>query len=176
MSMFDSHHIEYRGWTLIYVAAFIAAFFVLQTLYQNCRGTLIEHILIDEMTVAPSGKLISWITPREGIAAHGHTLMSKYAHLSVLSGCEGTEAMLMLAAAILVFPRNRRSKILGIIGGNLLIYAINQIRIISLYYCLRLDRPLFDMLHGYIAPILVIGVAGLYFAYWVSGAKPQPAA
>lgn len=71
---------------------------------------------------------------------------------------------------------NRRSKLLGILSGGLLIYAINQVRIVALYYCLRFDHPLFEMLHGYIAPLVVIGIAGLYFSYWTSNAPPQQAA
>lgn len=163
-------------WTVIHIAAFIIAFFILQMLYQSCRGTWIEHVLIDQMTVIPSVKLISWMTPQEGIVARGHSLISSHIHLSILNGCEGTETILMLAAAILVTPGNWRSKIFGIVAGGTLIYTINQARIVALYYCLRFDRPLFELLHGYIAPIIVIGMAGLYFIYWAGHAKSQPSA
>lgn len=173
MSMLRAHHNESHSWTVIRIAAFITAFFILQMLYQNCRGTAIEHIVIDKMTVAPSAQLISWLTPQEGIIAQGHSLISGYVHLSVLNGCEGTEAILMLISAILIFPRSLRSKAFGIMVGGLLIYLINQARIVALFYCLRFDRSLFEPLHSYIAPTLVIAMTGLYFIYWVSGAKPQ---
>jgi len=162
---------ESRNWTVRHIAAFIAVFFILEMLYLGSRGTPVERLVIDQLTVAPSAKLIAWMTPQEGVIARSHSLMSSYVHLSVLNGCEGTEAILMLAAAILVFPRNRRSKLLGIISGGVLIFIINQMRIVALYYCLRFDRSLFEMLHGYVAPMVVIGAVGLYFIYWTSGAK-----
>jgi exosortase family protein XrtM len=167
---------ESRVWVVIHIAAFIIVFFTLQMLYQNCRGTPIEHVMIDQMTVTPSAQLISWLTPQEGIVARGHSLISRHVHLSVQNGCEGTEAILMLASAILVFPRGWKSKLSGIVVGGLLIYALNQARIVGLYYCLRFDRSLFELLHSYIAPTLVIAMTGLYFIYWVSGAEPQQAA
>ena len=176
MSMLRDHSHESHAWTVIHIVAFIGAFFILQMLYQNCRGTPIEHVVIDQITVAPSAQLISWLTPQEGVMARGHSLISRYVHLSVLNGCEGTEAILMLASAILVFPRSWKSKLSGIAVGGLLIYLINQARIVTLYYCLRFDRSMFELLHSYIAPTLVIAMTGLYFIYWVSGAKPQQAA
>lgn len=169
--MSQTYNTANHKWNVVHVAAFIVLFFVLQTSYQNCRGTIIEHILVVEMTVRPSSKLISWITPGEHVVAQGHNLISKYVQLSILNGCEGTEAVLMLTAATLVFTRGHRRKLFSIIAGSLLIFTVNQARIVALYYCLRFNRSLFDVLHGYIAPLLVIGVAGLFFMLSMSNTQ-----
>lgn len=89
--MLRRHPTDHHSQTVIYIAAFIVIFFIFETLYQGCRGTRIEHLVIDQMTVAPSAKLISWITPQEDIVAQGHSLLSRNVRLSVLNGCEGTE-------------------------------------------------------------------------------------
>lgn len=151
-----------------YVALFLILLFGFQMLYQTSRGTAFEHLWIDDMTVQPSAHLITWLTPDEGVVAQGHRLLSPYVRLSVLNGCEGTEVILLLTAALLALRLDWQRKLLGIILGGLLVYTANQLRIITLYYCLRFDRTLFDILHGTVAPIAVILIAALFFFYWVS--------
>lgn len=154
--------------TAHYVVFFLALFFCMQTLYQTSHGTAFEHLWIDNMTVLPSASLIAWLTPNEGVIAQGHRLLSPYVRLSVLNGCEGTEVTLLLTAALLALRLGWRHKLLGIIIGGLLVYTVNQLRIVTLYYCLRFDRSLFDTLHGTVAPLVVILIAALFFIYWTS--------
>jgi exosortase family protein XrtM len=154
-------------------ALFLGLFFSFQLIYQSSRDTRIEDLLINEMTVAPSVLVISLLTPEEGVSAQGHRLVSSHIRMSVLNGCEGTEVILLLCAALLAFRMSWRHKLLGIALGSLLVYAANQARIVSLYYCLRFDRSLFEALHGYIAPIAVVAVAVLFFIYWISHAGPN---
>ena len=151
-----------------YAALFLALFFCMQTLYQTSRGTAFEHLWIDNMTVLPSAGLIAWLTPNEGVVAQNHRLLSPHVRLSVLNGCEGTEVILLLTAALLALRLGWRRKLLGIIIGGLLVYTANQLRIVTLYYCLRFDRSLFDALHGTVAPLAVIFIAALFFIYWTS--------
>lgn len=158
---------------LRYLVIFMALFFAFQYLYQQSRGTPIEDVLIDDMTVAPSARLISWFTPEEVVSAQDHRLVSKHVRMSVLNGCEGTETILLLCAALIAFRMPWRRKLLGVAAGCLLVYAINQARIVSLYYCLRFDRSLFNALHGYIAPTVVIAAAVLFFLYWIAHAEPR---
>lgn len=154
-----------------YAMTFMALFVVFQLIYQSFRSTSGDDFLITGMTVKPSASLISWLTPEEGITAQGHRLVSSHVRMSVLNGCEGTEVILLLSAALLAFRMPWQRKLSGVVLGSLLIYAANQVRIVALYYCLRFDRSLFDSLHGYIAPIAVIAVAGLFFFYWTTYAR-----
>lgn len=149
-------------------ALFLALFFLLQYLYQGSRGTWVESLLIDRMTVAPSAALIGWFAPREGVSARGHQLVSPHVTLSVLNGCEGTEVMLLLAAAMLAFGTGWRHKLLGIVLGGGLVYLLNQARIAGIYYCLRIEPALFEAVHGYVAPTFIVAAAAMFFLYWVS--------
>lgn len=170
-----NHYPESTRTPAAYALLFLALFFTFQSLYQNGRDTRVVRFLIDDLTVAPSAVLILWLTPDEGVVAQGHRLVSPHVRLSVLNGCEGTEVMLLLAAAMLAFGMGRRRTLLGIIVGGLLVYVANQARVVALYYGLRFDRSLFEALHGYVAPTIVIAVAGLFFLYWVSHAEPRRA-
>nr|WP_119631932.1 archaeosortase/exosortase family protein [Methylocaldum marinum] len=148
----------------------------LQWLYQDARGGALERLLIDTLTVRPSAALIDWLTPGERVIAEGHRLVSPWARLNVLNGCEGTETVLLLGAALLVFPARLRHKLQGLLGGSLLIYTLNQTRIVGLYYALRHDRDSFQLLHGVLAPTLIILAASLFFLVWAKQARSTPEA
>lgn len=148
----------------------------LQWLYQDARGGALERLLIDTLTVRPSAALIDWLTPGERVIADGHRLVSPWARLNVLNGCEGTETLLLLVAALLVFPARLRHKLQGLLGGSLLIYTLNQTRIVGLYYALRHDRDSFQLLHGVLAPTLIILAASLFFLVWAKQARSTPEA
>ena len=62
-----------------------------------------EIFLVDTATVIPSVAVINRLTPAEKVHAVKHQLVSPYGKLSVLTGCEGAETMLLLLAAIFAF-------------------------------------------------------------------------
>jgi exosortase family protein XrtM len=156
---------------LVKALLFLILFGLLNMTYQAGRDGLVGRVLIDRMTVSVSGWLIGELDPAEHIRAQGHRLISPKVRLSVLNGCEGTDVMLLLCAALMVFPMSWRQRIRGIIGGILLIYVINQVRIVTLYYSLRYYRSLFDPLHSFVAPSVIVALSVLYFLCWTSHAS-----
>lgn len=151
-----------------FLALFMLLFLLFELAYYTSRDTIVERFLIDHATVSPSVQLINWIAPQESVVASGHRLISPHVKLSVLNGCEGTETILLLISAILAFGIHWRYKIAGIFFGTALVYLFNQGRIVSLYYALRYDKTLFDMIHGYIGPTIMIILAGLFFLAWIN--------
>jgi len=156
-------------------ALFLGLFFLLQWSYQGSRGTRVETLLIDHLTVAPSAAVVGWLTPGEGVVARGHQLVSPYVKLSVLNGCEGTEVVLLLAAAMLAFGTGWRHRLIGIVMGSAFVYLLNQGRVVGLFYCLRYRPSLFESLHGYVAPTLVVALAAVFFMMWISHDEPRAA-
>lgn len=159
----------------VFALLFLTIFGVLSSLYAAARDTAIERVLIDELTVKPSAALIALLTPAEQVTAQGYRLVSPHVKLSVRNACEGIETMLLLAAAILAYRAAWRDKILGVVLGTLLIYALNQLRIVALFYAYRYDRALFEALHGYVAPVILIILGGVYFLWWLSRHSHGPA-
>ena len=153
---------------LYFAGYFLLLFAAMQVVYNFTRDTLAERIIIDYATVTPSVALINTLTPTEHVSANGHQIKSKHIRLSVLNGCEGVEAVLLLVAAIVAFSAPWRHKVMGIVAGTLLIYLVNQIRIVSLYYAAVYDKSLFNDIHGYVGPTLIIILACLFFLFWVS--------
>jgi exosortase family protein XrtM len=119
------------------------------------------------MTVKPSAWLIARITPDIAVHAIGSHLSAPGGGINILNGCDGMDVVLLLVAALLVAPIPVHCRLSGIFVGAGLIYLFNQARIIALFYSYRTDKSMFNILHGMIAPILLILIAGLFFVIWI---------
>lgn len=171
MDQLDKQSGKPRGMELRFAFLFLLIFLLLQYGYSACSGTAIEHLVIDVGTVRPSVAVINLIAPDDAAQASGQRILSPLGGLSVLNGCEGTESIFLLLAAIFAFNASWTHKLKGALLGTLLIYLLNQGRIVSLYFAAHHDRHWFDLLHGTIAPTLIIVLGCLFFLFW-SGRRP----
>jgi exosortase family protein XrtM len=157
-----------RAAELRFALVFLLLFFVLQYGFSASRGGMAEHFVIDVATVQPSTAAINLIAPQANAQARGHRIVSPHGSLSVLNGCEGTETVFLLLAAIAAFKAPWRHKFKGAVLGTLILYALNQGRIVALFFAAQNDRKWFDLLHGTIAPTLIIVLGCLFFLWWAS--------
>lgn len=146
---------------------FLAAFFALQYAWGLCRGTVLERLVIDRGTVAPAAALIRNLWPGRDLAAHGHSLVAPTARLNVVNGCEGMETLFLLVAAFLAYPFPWKPRLGGILLGGLLVYGLNQIRLLLLWQAWLTDRAVFGLLHGIALPLALIALCLLYFLVFV---------
>lgn len=88
-------------------------------------------------------------------------------HLNILEECNGVPAMIVFLAAILAYPAPISRKILGIVIGIPAIFALNQVRVTSLFLVYKHMSPrLFDLMHIYVWQFVVITFAVLLWLYW----------
>ena len=99
-------------------------------------------------------------------AYHGTVISLQGISLQVLFGCNGLEAVMIYAIAILAFPAPWKKKMLGIVGGVVILQIINIVRIVGLAYAAVNYRSLFKILHIYVAQGVMIAIAlGIFFLY-----------
>lgn len=163
-----------RTTSLRFALVFLFVFSALQAIMLKCEGTLFERFVIDEATVGVAAAVIDQAFPHDEVNAAGATIQSKRVHLNVLRGCEGTEAMFLLIAAVIAYPSTWKQRFTAIVIGCLVAYCINQLRILLLYFTVRDARHYFELMHGYIAPTFMIVAIVVYFMLWV--ARQQHAA
>ena len=75
--------------------------------------------------------------------------------------------MFMLAAAFAAVNLPWRRRLTGLGLGILLVFGLNQIRLITLFYAHRSDPSLFNLLHGTVAPIVLIVAVALFVFFWM---------
>jgi exosortase/archaeosortase family protein len=86
--------------------------------------------------------------------------------LDVRFGCNGLEALMIYSVAVIAFPASWKDKLIGILGGFLVIQVINILRISLLAYSAIHFKDLFEYIHIYIAQGMMIAVSlGVFFIY-----------
>ncbi len=154
---------------------FLAAFFALQYAWEMSRGSPVERAVIDQATVAPAAWLIDTFWHGQEIHAEGHRLVSPQGRLNVLNGCEGLETLFLLIAAVLAYPFPWRVRLTGLLLGTLLVYSLNQARLVLLWHAFQQDRALFGLLHGTVLPLAMVAICLLGFLWFVARHDPRPA-
>jgi exosortase family protein XrtM len=142
----------------------------LQAVWEASRGSWIERLWVNDLTVRTATAVINLLTPKAQAVADGTRIVAAGGGLNVMFGCEGTDIVFLLAAAFVVFPMGRRARGLGLLLGLLWVYALNQARIVALFYSFRADRSLFELLHTTAAPLVMIVLTGLFFHWWLQRA------
>ena len=147
--------------------AFILLFLIMQISWQMLRDEAIGHFIRGSVTVKPVVMMIHLLSPKIAATANGNQILAPGGGLVIKIGCEGVEALFILIAALLSVGMQWRAKLQGIMIGTLLIYTLNQLRILLLFYTFRVNKPLFQLLHVSIAPLALIAISGLFYHYWL---------
>ncbi|HDZ89456.1 MAG TPA: hypothetical protein ENH37_02135 [Deltaproteobacteria bacterium] len=145
---------------------FISLFVALQALHYVVYPATVP-LFVHKLNAEASSAIINIITPEERSFVEGErSIRSGSFRVRIIGGCEGTEGMLLLVAAMWAFEMSIKRKILGSLIGCFVVYLANLIRIVVLYYCLKYKPDLFDLVHIYIGQILIIFIALIFFIAW----------
>ncbi len=147
---------------------FTAAFLLLQSGWSLARGTVLERIAINDATVVPAAWLVNQLTPDVHAVAVHSSVRALGGGINVLNGCEGVEVLFLLIAALLIAPITPRRRAYGLLAGALFVWLLNQGRILVLFYANRSDKELFSLLHGTVAPLVMIVLVTLAYVSYVS--------
>ena len=145
---------------------FLAVFGALQLAWQQVDGGALYQVVIDQGVVAPAAALANALTPGWGIHAAGNSLREPSGGLNIVNGCDGMETLFLLLAGFAVAPLSCRSRLCGVLIGIVVVYGLNLMRILALFYARHSDMKLFDLLHGVITPaIMVLAIAAFYYVW-----------
>ncbi|MEA2329078.1 MAG: hypothetical protein QOE68_4037 [Thermoanaerobaculia bacterium] len=101
-----------------------------------------------------------------GVGAAGTVMRSSRFALDVRNGCNGVEAVILLAAAIIAFPATLRSRLIGVAAASVAIQIMNLVRLSSLFWLGEHYRRIFDFFHVAVWQSLVILAAISIFVLW----------
>lgn len=89
----------------------------------------------------------------------------------VVEGCNAISVMLLFVAFILAFFDGKKKTFLFILGGLVLIYSINILRIALLTAGIINYPENIELLHGTIFPAVIYGTVFLLWLGWISAYK-----
>lgn len=116
----------------------------------------------------------------ESVSAYGKVLRfsdTGFA-VSIEAGCNGVEATIVLIAAVLAFPAPWRARCIAILLGFIAVQSVNIVRIITLFYLGDWNIEVFEWIHLYLWPALimldVLIVFIVYLRYLARSGSVQP--
>jgi exosortase family protein XrtM len=156
--------------------AFLLVFGILQFGWQALDGSAVARFIIERGVVAPAVGVAQWLTPGLGVHASGNRLSEPTGALAIVNGCDGMETLFLLVAGFCVAPLPVRSRLAGILVGTPIVYILNQLRILALFYARHRSGDLFDVLHAIVTPIVMIFAIAAFYYYWLHHDRRPPAA
>jgi exosortase family protein XrtM len=141
----------------------LIVYFGLQWIWQSVQGGDIERFVIHNATVAPAAFLVNLLTPMIQARAVEFTLQAPGGGINILNGCEGLDALFLLVSAFAVASLTWRARVIGLLSGVVVVFVVNQARILVLFYAYRASPELFNPLHAMVAPIAVVLLVCAYF-------------
>ncbi len=103
----------------------------------------------------------------------GSIISLKGLSLDVRFGCNGLEAFLIYTVAILSFPAGATRKMVGVLGGFLVLQVLNVLRIAGLGLSGIYLKDYFHYIHIYVAQGMMIAVALVLFLVWLNYATQK---
>jgi exosortase family protein XrtM len=152
----------------VFVALFALLYLVQHGVYQWVPDRFLADVVYRHGIVAGAASVIEWVAPGESAVVDGHRLASPRAVLEIVRGCDGSGVLFLLVAAILALRAGPLRTAGGLLGALLLVYVLNQLRVVGLYFVAAYRGDWFTPLHGYLVPTLFVVVAALYFAWWAA--------
>jgi exosortase/archaeosortase family protein len=153
------------------IALFLLIYGSLHWAYQSLRSSVFDPWFIHTLTVAPAAALLDGLWPADLVRAIGPRLAWQGGRLTLLAGCDGFEVMSLFVAAVLVADLSWRRGLVALGAGCVAVWALNQARIVALYWAFRYEREWFDAIHTLWGPLLLISAVTAVYAWAVM--KPK---
>lgn len=151
---------------LRFAMLFLGLYAAMQTAYYLLPDPAL-NALLGGAVVDVAALVVNLLTPAEEVATHGPRLGTERAALVVIRGCDGSGAAFMVTAAVLALGASSWRRLLaGALGAAALIYVLNELRIVGLYYVLATMPDRFALVHEYLAPLVLVAASSLYFVLW----------
>ncbi|MCB1743199.1 MAG: exosortase family protein XrtM [Gammaproteobacteria bacterium] len=154
------------GPELRFTLKFVALFGLFYAGYMSIPDDFLRDRVFYHGITQVSASIIDLVAPQEAVQAESNRLYSSKAALRIIRGCDGSGALFLLVAAVLVFPVSAARKLAGVLGAVLLVYVLNQLRVVGLYFVVAYERDLFLPIHTYFAPTLIVVLCSAFFAGW----------
>lgn len=149
---------------IVFVSKFAA---VMILLYAVVALNPVNDRVIVPFTALLARASAGLLTPFPGdVSASGTVMRSSTFALDVQNGCNGVEAMILLASAIVAFPASLRSRLIGLVLSSVAIQLVNVVRLGSLFWLGQHHRAVFDLFHVAVWQSLVILAAISFFVIW----------
>jgi len=138
-------------WLALWLALFAGGLVLYHTTYAATRP-----FLVDLLQVRPAAWLTDRSLPAVDVQPQASRLRALGTELEIRKGCDGMEVWLMLVTALLACPLPWTRRLRGIVYGSLLVYALNLLRVVTVFH-VAVKRPgWFVAMHEFVWPTAIV--------------------
>lgn len=127
-----------------------------------------EHVVNPHLgqVAALSGAILKTLgTPCDVSAS---TINSARFSVSVVRGCDSIYPTAMLWAALFAYSATWKSRLIGLFGGAIVLFLLNIVRILTMFYVGSYYPSLFDIVHVYAWQALFILLTLAVWLFWAA--------
>ena len=101
----------------------------------------------------------------------GDLITSSCFSVRIARGCDGVEAMILFSSTLLAFPAKWNYKLAGFLAGMAVLFALNIVRIVSLFFTGIYFPRIFEFMHVEFWQVLFILIAIGLWIFWIRWAR-----
>ena len=135
---------------------------------EAARGTRAVAMFVSGALNTPAAALLGVLAPGEAVDAVGSSLVSVAAQLNVVRGCDGLEALVLYAAAVLAWPGTPGQRAGALAIGLATLHVANLLRLVATWLVIRHAPASFAWVHGIVAPLGLVLIAAAVFSAYVT--------
>lgn len=157
---------------LRFVVIMIAVYLACEWGYKQIPDAVLRDTVYFHAFVRPGAALLNLVAPGEQVLADGNFLRSPRAVLEIVRGCDGSGTLFLVTGAVLAFPARWSARVIGALGGAAVVYGLNTVRLVGLYFVQAYRADWFQPLHTYFVPSLLVLTLCVCFMHWAAWASP----
>jgi exosortase family protein XrtF len=159
---------------LKFIGAFLFSYILLTFLYQWYLSGFENNQLdgITRLVASHVEKVLQVFDSNSAVVYQQNTKISILMHqkevATIIEGCNGISVVILFVSFVIAFAGRFSTTLFFLLGGSVLIYVLNVIRIaiLSLLLC---RFPAYEhLLHGVIFPLFIYGVVFILWFVWVN--------
>jgi exosortase family protein XrtF len=166
-------------WTLYkpflkFIGTFLLAFTLLTFLYQWYLFGFEKNQIdgITRLVANHTEQVLQGLDSDSAVVYQQNTKISIFMHQKevarIIEGCNAISVIILFVSFVIAFAGKFRTTLFFILGGSVLIYILNVIRIAILSFLLYRFPEYEHLLHGVIFPLFIYGVVFILWFIWVN--------
>ncbi|WP_369803208.1 exosortase family protein XrtF [Flavobacterium sp. LM5] len=166
-------------WTLYkpflqFIGAFLLTFIGLTLCYQwylsRFDGDQLDGIT--RLVASHTKKMLQILVPNSDVVYRENTKISILLYMKevarIIEGCNAVSVMILFVSFVIAFAGRFKTTFFFLLGGCVLIYVLNVMRIVFLSLLLYRFPAYEHLLHGVIFPLFIYGVVFILWFVWVN--------
>jgi archaeosortase B (VPXXXP-CTERM-specific) len=164
----SSTHLHPSRWhpAIRFVVLFVIFLLILSILFSVTSATLHEQMI---SFMALTAGIVGGILDAGGMDLdyHDSFISARSISIEIIEECTGLYEIVIFIAAVLAYPATRREKASGLIGGIIILYALNIIRMALLVIVGNARPDWFNFFHIYFWQVTMILMITSVWLLWI---------